>query len=186
MTTTSTDPGAIDLELYKQRRTERYPDEDGSYDGPIEDSDDDIDALIAAVEALRARVVELAEHLDKVVGVSADAVSRAEAAEARVVELTGALGDLLKETKEALIGLFGDSPDDPFESQSIIKHATAILAATTAQAMERARAVEKVVQTAKKVVDTSLAWLNKVALGNELADALIALDALGKENKEDA
>ncbi len=73
MTTTPADPGAIDLESYRIKQRSGHV--INYYD---------IKDLIAAVEALRARVAELLE--------------RAEAAEARVGELAGALRSLYVET----------------------------------------------------------------------------------------
>ena len=74
------DPGAIDLKPYKDNL---YQAEDDIAEWSVEACE----ALIAAVEALRAQIVELAEHLDKTIATAADAVNRMNAAEMRITEL---------------------------------------------------------------------------------------------------
>ncbi len=76
MNTTPADPGAIDLEIIRAH-----------YELPSSVPNSSIDALIAAVEALRMQKVELAEHLDKTIATAADAVNRMNANETEIEQL---------------------------------------------------------------------------------------------------
>ena len=164
MTVTPTDPGAIDLDAMEAQ------------------------ALLAAVEALRARVALLKN--DQALGENIitrqearvaelellvrDSVrragnceawqARAEAAEARVAELAGALDGLVSSRHEHAASF-----------QCPWCHARTVLAVTPADVLERARAVETVAKEAKRYRDDR-------SYGNgALNIALATLDALGKE-----
>ena len=89
MNTTPTDPGAIDLKPYKDNL---YQAEDDIAEWSVEACE----ALIAAVEALRAQIVELAEHLDKTIATAADAVNRMNANKAEIKQLRGHVAELAR------------------------------------------------------------------------------------------
>jgi hypothetical protein len=143
--TTSADPGAIDLEQIQRWRS----------------PDREIDALIAAVEALRervakleqcikddsvlyiertkalrARVVELARQERAQYQLRMQAKTNVEAAEAREAALAGACCIVLAELPEDDEGIeIGDL-------QRLLCACRTALAATPAEALERAKAVE--------------------------------------------
>ncbi len=155
----------------------------------------------AAAEALRARVAELekdlaeeeseAEHYLRLAIVDPganDQISwkdRAEAAEAREVELAGALDfyaaeaswqwDIAPDPAETAIP--GSAPAECDHGNI----ARAALAATPADALERARAKDTVVTVARQCVDRGY---NGDPLVAALDAALAKLDAGGKEEKK--
>lgn len=138
------DPGAFDLEPYRQRAREMW-----SKDGP--EPLDDICGLIAAVEALRERVAEMlpyeksclkitawcAEHGRSEITTETELLEALEAAEARVVGLAGLVQVLLD----------NDPDDDAADGVSVLdvwrKEARAALNATPEEVMERARIPRK-------------------------------------------
>lgn len=129
-------------------------------------------ALIAAVEALRERekqtLVMIADMLNGEMKLS----RRVEAAEARVVELVGALEGLL----DAMVA-HNEANERVMVDPHSTEHARTVLAATPAKALERARAVENVAKEAKRYADDR-------SRGNgALNIALAKLDALDKEEK---
>ena len=108
-----------------------------------------------------------------------------EAAEARVVELAGALD------KIAHSGPVDQEGNDDAEAgwSWCYDVARAALITTPAEALERARAVEKVLKWARQLI-AETAWipaeecdLDGAGPGNELVSALAKLDALGKEEE---
>ena len=107
--------------------------------------------------------------------------ARAQAAEALVVELAGALRD---------IGQSGpvdkDGNDDAEAGWSwCYDRANAVLDAMPTKVLERARAVDKVVKWARQTCNATN-WVKAETTttpgpGNELTSAIAKLDALGKE-----
>ena len=192
MTTTPADPAAIDLEELQARRK--------PFDGQL--SVADTDRLIAAVEALRARIkiikgnleseaffwkeqAEAAEarvaELEVFTGhlrASRDhAVQANEAAEARVAELAGALEPLIDDDECRLdhSGFCQTHTNELDDGRCAMAVANTVLAATPAEALERARAKDAVITEYRKYVDGG--YYGSAALDA----ALMALDALGKE-----
>ena len=116
MTTTPADPGAIDRILDAARQ--------GVYNS------DDIPDLIAAVEALREREAEALTMIANMLDGEMKLSRRAEAAEARGAEVAGALRSLYVETGKL------DKGTPAFRDAWL--QARAVLAATPAEALERA------------------------------------------------
>ena len=172
MTTTPADPAVIDLDVIRRR----YCTGDSFQGGSI--CVGDISGLIAAVEALRARVAELEVFTGHLRASRDHAVQANEAAEAREVELAGALSELL----DAHWPLVEDSDhEDP-----VCAKARKILAGTSAEVLERARARGAVLKAARFFMEDGIAEdspdLNRVAW-QALDEALAKLDALGKEEE---
>ena len=162
------DDAAVSLEAVKIRR--HVADIDGLREL--------IDILIAAVEALRERVAELEGEIEQAIKWQQFYMNKAEAAEARVVELAAALAHLLE---------FADSTGQGCAKQ--VENARAVLAATPARAPERARAVEEVRQFIDDFESQFVCW-DMMSLREhdeavqhflERASELTKLDALGKE-----
>jgi len=170
--TTTADPAAIDLQYLRDA-------------AELADTEEQHDLWLkaaAAVEALRARVVEIelaasgrTARIGKTLG------DRALAAEARVVELAGALGEIAKTDglTEASAGAM------VFEDLKIKKQiARTILSTTPAEALERARAVGAVVKAARLVAEARAVEVESTPLRQKiLRGALIKLDALDKEEE---
>lgn len=185
--TTPADPGAINLKVLKNRY-ETVPEIWMSRPHNFAD----ICKLIAAIEALRERVAELepyeksclkvtdwcTKHDRSDITSSTELIEAIEAAEARGVELAGALNDIARGMCGNEVSL--DQAPDKFGSamwEWSQKKARTTLAATPAQAMERARAVETVAKEAKRYRDDR-------SYGNGVLNiALDKLDALGKEEE---
>ena len=193
MTPTPANPSAIDLEPFRRRARHMWPPE-----GP--EPLDDICDLIAAVEALRERVVDLeklaeflasnqceAPHIDENGHMQCEYV---EAAEARVVELAGALEPFANEDawagwddrKGAYLTADFKGLGKPWV------WAQDALAATPEDALERARAVEEVITAVDATIDSGRRFrsdpgAHSLALANlcNVMGKLAQLDALGKE-----
>lgn len=190
MTTTPTDPGTIDLdELIKSLRTAA-----SMYSAP------GAVALLGraedAIEALRARVAELevlaiddqsgkswrkiALHGESEAGeidrIASEYLVRADAAEARVAELAGALDGIRAVFEEWSLA------DQAADTPAMLRKFGEILAATPAEALERARAVEEVVKMARLVAEARAIEVESTPLRQKaLRSALAKLDALGNE-----
>jgi len=180
---TPADPGAIDLEPIKRRNN---PLSDLSVDiVSLEDAGN----LIAAVEALRERVADLMEQNTTVrrrngeyAQAMADANEKVEAVEAREAALAGALRGLLGRLDSHFGGPLRNMD---WKEQ---EYARNVLAATPADAMERARAVTALIEVADAVIDSGARLrsdpgtheLMLASLCSVMAD-LAKLDALGKE-----
>lgn len=200
---TPTDPSAIDLEAIQARRKPTT-----EYHGDL--TYVDVDALIAAVEALRERVAAQENEMDSllecwahihvqlekftgrkfdetelprtvggVLEVFENMEVRAKTAEARVVELAGALAFYRADDERAVMGGVLESVCD--------RPATATLAATPAEALERARAVSNFGTLTKLLLTRGHLRLIPPSSGSgrksikEWREALAELDALGKE-----
>ncbi len=167
MTATPADPGAIDLD-----DTELEPSdvERGEWQAGTRDY---VERLEVVVEALRERVAELKLFTGYLRTSRDHAESKLEAAEARVVELAGALENFdnnfrveipekgLTAGKMTLWFLFDGEPgyglmiaENSYDEAALnllwgaLNEARAALSATPAEAMERAKAVEAVASTA--------------------------------------
>ena len=182
------EPGAIDLERVKQGQSVL------KVCGHPLSEHPDIDALIAAVEALRESVAALEDKLvveRAMVTMHKAAEDRAvyfsEAAEARVVELAGTLDGLI-DVVDAFNKYLQIGRRTAFDDKyaRALERARAALAAMPAKALERARAVERMVKAARFFMEDGVAEdspdLNKVAW-QTLDEALTALDALGEEEE---
>ena len=160
------DPGAIDLEPIKENWQHkgfapRYT----------------IMSLVAAVEALREQIEEL--KIEKQGGWEC-LLKRAEAAEARVVELAGALEEARLWFKRVCVAW-----EPPFWVSS------GILAATPEDALARARVMKEVVSTLEQIAqfqrdkcENAGAEILFMLLDNKVCAAVAALaklDALGEE-----
>ena len=154
------DPAAIDLQ---------YLHDAAELADTIEQHDLWLEAL-AAVEALRERVADLKGVLSTEEVLTDEYVSRAKAAEARVVELAGALG----KATEAFGIAISLTPTGRARNRLCDMNIEA-LSALTAQptdALERARAVDDVVSTAQHYMANG-----GFSGGREFRDALAKLDA---------
>lgn len=184
------DPGEIDLEKAKEVY-EAFKISPLSRHGYCEEFMRDFaPALIAAVPVARARVEEYDKSLNWQNGQIITWKKRAEAAEARVVELVGAL--------EAQCTLIENNPMLSACASSTLEPARTILAATPARAMERARAVEgkgyaagleaaaefheKYAAKAEHKAKGSGVLIHKMSWHNWSAEAIRALNKEEKEN----
>ncbi len=156
---TTTDPAAIDLDAIK-----KHP------------SFADIRPLIAAVEALRKRVKEMEDINIASYEDFQLAAGRAIAEAARVVALEGALEDLRDSfCASGCINLDREHFDE-------CNNARDILSATPGHALERARAVEAIIDVAREIISPDSAWTSQwVAADSLLKELIDTLDALGKE-----
>ncbi len=169
MTPTPADPGAIDLEPYKARCKE--------IDVPWRTFRDDWLILIAAVEALRERV----EMWHTIAESNQD---EAEVAEARVVELAGALDKIAHSGPVDAEG----KPNAEAGWAWCYDVAETVLSATPVEAMERAKAKDAVIDQADEIYTRLLVLKlvgkfvppdDAVALEfNELGNRLAKLDTL--------
>lgn len=162
MTDDKPDPTTIDLERATRiantiKRFPNVPTLDGSNVKLIFD-------LIAAIEALREREADWD-------GDRCALVNRAEAAQAREIEIAGAL--------------------EPFASGGWVTNAADVrkartaLASTPAEALERSRAVQEIAKHLWLILPLAKGYVDKNNVGNNMqfvADAEEALDALDKES----
>ena len=155
----------------------------GSETGVLVDPDDPIREC-ALHTALRERVAELkkdlaeeesdAEHYLRLAIVDPGAIDqiswkdRAEAEAARVVELAGALSELLRWHRND-----GDDTDEP--PGEFLGKACATLSATPAEAIERARAAEVVIVKARRLMNASSSGPFRGDARRDLGTALKAL-----------
>jgi len=181
--TTLADPGAIDLDDFQEivalacegldldRLEHLHVD---TADVMVALSLGRLESIIAAVEALRDRAADLESEISRIQGLYTKGwYDKAITAEARVAELAGALEVVMKDYTGA------------YESAEI---ARAVLNASPAKALERARAVEEVLKWARQLI-AETAWipteecdLDGAGPGNELVSALTKLGTLGKES----
>ena len=159
---TPADPDAIDLERIKVHHAL-----------PSTVPNATIDSLIAAVEALRGRVLVETLQATKALERALEQKNRAEAAEARVVELAGALGRIENEEWDDM---------EPLHEKSARKLAHTVLATIPAEALERTKAVEECVAILRSLVDLSRRenWPTDADF-EPAEDALTKLDTPNKE-----
>jgi len=169
MITTPADPGEIDL----VKRWKEAARRDDILDVMVPS---DIRLLIKEIGALRERVVGLEGEVEQAIKWQQFYMNKAEAAEARVAELAEALRRIENENWDDV------DPDDGLHEKSARKLARAALAATPAKALERAKAVEKLIIVARDIASCRAARsAGFVAVDGRLDKALTNLDALGKE-----
>ncbi len=177
------DPGAIDLEPYKEAIARRESIDFVSVDLTIPAAKE----LIAAVEALQARIRVMLPYEKACLAVtdwctrhdrsditsSVELLEAIEAAEARVGALAEALDNLLPH-----VWLPSEGPD-VMAADKAYKEAKAVLAAVPEQAMERARSKDYAagLEAAAQEVDK---W-HGIPHPREIAKAI---RALGKEEKK--
>ena len=146
------DPGAIELDKLKTVMR-NWPD---SAQKEI------YTRLIAAVEALRARIKIIKGNLESEAFFWKE---RAEAAEARVVELVGAVNALLKErsvnTLEEAAREYPHDKEDVAEVLAVFDNLRTVLAATPAEALERAKVVRA--ESYAAGLEAAAAYLDEVA-----------------------
>ncbi len=172
------DPGAIDLEPIK---------ENWQHKGFAPRHT--IMSLIAAVEALRERVAELEHGYDVWCKTANQQADMRIAAEARVAALAGALEFYADPNTYTAIGFLADPPCGDFVDDFEVigdagrpgKRARTVLAATPAEALERARAVEEILRWAREMRGDGGA-IRPYAF-EEMENAFDKLDALGKEGE---
>lgn len=165
MTPTPGGRGAIDLRKIKIK-----------YPPPMEIPTEVGLDLIAAVEALQERVAELKKQPD---ANDFESLRRnrnswqdaTEVAEASMAELTKALAFYRADDERSVEGGILESVFD--------RPATAVLTATSAQALERARAVGELTKAVSRFTDESQGAGTVEYLA--MVNALAKLDALGKE-----
>jgi hypothetical protein len=209
-----TGPAVIDLEALKAKRINTltgYTGRKTPLDAWYNIHGDDIDALIAAVEALRERVAEaelnedalgairklLKEHGvptaafidDHVAGAIVqrnEAVARAEASEAQTVELAGALQGVeeyfdQRADAEYLPGQAAPVGNEEMEFLTLVH---AALATLPADVLERAKVRQDIIDIAREIVSTESAWTSYwVAKDRALKNAFANLDALDMKHR---
>ncbi len=179
--TTPADPGAIERILDAASRGVYNSDSIPTLIAAVEwlretnDTDrDQIKHMMEEIEALRECVEELKGVLSTEEVLTNEYVNRAEAAEARVVELEGALEEIVDESENG-------GQTDPASNAELfmLNIARAALPATPAEAMERARAVEVVIVKARRLMNASSSGPFR---GDARRDLGTALKALAKLN----
>lgn len=180
-----TDPAEIDLEAIITRR---HP----SYNTNSIVLGDDFNALVAAVEALRGRLVETAGQCAEALGDLNRMETRAEDSEARCVELAGAL--------EAMRVVRGPKPRKLEEALAWVQNddlvwsmGTKALAAMPPEALERARAKDDMISAMRDCRENSVQGMTGMSnnasvimpltVWNAQGDALDNLDTLLGESK---
>ena len=174
-------PGAIDLKPIRASYCEQF------YHGRLDPCQQAIFNLIAAVEALRERVVELEGMLEKADKELFDTlvdytklVDSNRAAEARVVEMALLVKECasLLDRKHREGTWAGFNPD---YTKELYDRLCAALDATLADALERARAVEDLAGAVARFCDESQeAGATEY---NAMVEAYNKLGALGKEEE---
>ncbi len=182
--TTPDDPGAIDLDLDAAKKFSRHEllrayNEIGVLPAINVTASEYLDLLIAAVEALRARVAVLELKSDRAIKWERFYRNKTEAAEAHGVELARALKELLREHECLLISI------GKANARVSIWHKKAriALAATPADALERAKAVENVIDVCRKFKQFVEAG-QILTIVTRCEKLLGELDALGEEQSE--
>lgn len=148
----------------------------------------------AIVEALRARVLVETIQSTKALEQALKQKNRAEAAEAREAALAGALEPLIDDDECRLdhSGFCQTHTNELDDGRCAMVAARAVLAATPADAMERANLGKALIKASDAVIDTgrrvrSDPGSHELALANLCAvmGRIATLDALGKEKRND-
>ncbi len=174
MTTTPTNPAAIDLD-----DTELEPSdvERGEWQAGTRDY---VERLEVVVEALRERVAEVEGEVEQAIKWQEYYMTKTEAAEARVVELAGAANKFLDNLKTWWDGPNPIAADEMNEAAQDLR---ATLATTPAKAMERAKAVDEATATLRsyytaEMMGDALPTGGRAAALKEVGAFLAKLDAL--------